>query len=369
VSTSPTLHDFDGEAHDYYVSVQAAAPDRILAMTVPGGITGGPVDSQHTIVLTMNPDGTGASKGAFFDRGTPQLQLSAAIYHEPYFYVLWQEETSTRDLYVGRFDHDGKPVGTPLAVGHGSAVGALTAAGDHITVALSENPKVTVKQIDAASFTLTGTPVQIGDGTVPHTATGVAEIGGVIAVAGYTYDATKAMPQTTPELVIIGAAGATSTVTAGDDIQPAVAANGGAFLFCSADRDGDFGPGRTAYRQWCRPVALDGTLGPRVELGYRSNFLRTFALPFAGGFAVEMPGFDDITIALWDPAQHLSILDLDGTIKQQIEVKLGPQTGDSYDAPPVVAGGCLSLVHWMVQTYNVTSSSAAIQQYCPAACQ
>jgi hypothetical protein len=186
-----------------------------------------------------------------------------------------------------------------------------------------------------------------------------------VAVAGRAYDQ-GGHPSTS--LVVLNGQGELGRVEAGTE-APSVAANGGVFLYCSSDQDGSFGVGRAAYHQWCRPVGVDAQLGTRVELGYRSNFLDTFALPYAGGFLVELPGGVQSAMGLTDAWQNLAVLGLDGSLKQQFDLKLPSPNGSIYEAAPVVVGDCLSVLHWFVSGYNVPNSErSVVQRFCQSAC-
>jgi hypothetical protein len=370
VSTTSTYTKLETGGRDTFFSVAVAAPDRILTI-VPTPVGGFIPISQLTSFLarTMAPDGTGVAAGAFYDRGAAQVNLHNGVWVDPYFYVAWHEQPSMT-TWLGRLDHDGKAVGAPLALGsQGAAV--HVGAGGKIAVAYMGTAKsaqeTVLRFVDPGSFTL-GPPITLSDdgANSQFVPTDVAVLGDTVAVAGYGVT----LAGTRPGVMLATAAGpfVRQDFTLGSPISN-IAANGGTFLVCSADRDGSFGVGRDAFHQWCRTLSADGALGPRAELGYRSNFLSIPAIAYGGGFAVSLPGGVKSAVGLTDAWQNLAILGLDGALKEQFDVKLPSPGGDSSGPPIVAAGGCLGVVHFDVPMFNAPSDEhSALQRYCDAPC-
>lgn len=149
-----------------------------------------------------------------------------------------------------------------------------------------------------------------------------------------------------------------------------VAANGGTSLVCSGDLDGSFGFNRAAFHPWCRTVSPDGTMGPRAEIGYRSNFLSLPVMAYGGGFAVNAAGGEQQEqVALSAVWEHLAILGLDGTIKQQFATNLPAPSGDTGAPTMVIAGGCVDLIDFDVAVYNAPDAEhSTLQRFCEAPC-
>jgi hypothetical protein len=366
-TTSYTQIDLGGRAP--YYSVAAASPDRVLTIvpTTPGFVTTSMLTS--FLARTMAPDGTAIVDGAFFDRGGAEVFLHNAIWVAPYFYVAWHEQPSVT-TWLGRLDHEGKAVGAPLALGTNGASVRVGAGGGRIAVAYMGKDgspyKTVLNFVDPATFTL-GATRTLHDGDISNFAAveSIALLGDTVAVGVYTYN------QFVLPGVILAHDDGTSTqldFTKGSDIST-VTANGGTFLACSADADGDFGPGRAAFHQWCRTVSPEGALGPRAELGYRSNFLDIQAAPFGGGFAVNLPGGDKDAVGLSGAWEHLAILGLDGTVKQQFATNLPAPSGSNGAPAMVITDGCVDLIDFDVKVSNAPSAeNSTLQRYCEAAC-
>jgi hypothetical protein len=180
LSTSATFNDFvQGALFNYYQSVAAGSPDRILAALYPPGI--GSTLLTQPRVLTMNPDGTGAADGSFFDRGGATVYFGGAVWVDPYFYVLWSEYPALT-VWLGRLDHAGQPVGAPLAIGAGLSPARMTASGGEILVARTiPGPQtkfpatVGLDRVDPKAFTVLGTrSVTLAKPSTTFTTAGVA---------------------------------------------------------------------------------------------------------------------------------------------------------------------------------------------------
>jgi hypothetical protein len=376
---------FESGDRDNYFSLTAAAPDRVLTILPEYKATTVPVDQLSKFVVhTMAPDGSAVTSGSFYDRGQTTIVLHRAVWMDPYFYVVWHEQKNLGvSTWLGRMDHDGNAVGTPIQLpGTKTAFAVLAAADGKVVVATTGTaaaPYSTFVQfVDPVAFSL-GQPTEIkGDTNNLLYPESIALSGNTVALAGYGPHLDASL--LTAQVAFLREDGSQFNHyiprVQSLYLSAMVAANQGTFLMCSGDADGSFGPGRAAFHQWCQTIDPTGQLGTRTEIGYRSNFLSVLPQVYESGFVVNAPGYDkDVQVAFGSVGLHVATLDHTGALKRSIDVPPPPNndaigTKDIIGASPlVVVGSCVDLIHTTIVAYNQPDAGySALQQICPTTC-